>query len=135
MGKKVSYNGRTLWVTGDLNDWNRENSIQFTPEMAETGELRIEAVDDDNENHCHWGGLLLHCQATDTTSPWHDFKSDTEHWTTLDGSALCSNIVGPQSYVSDCYGACFKFVTALLDSGAKKIWSHNKAVTLIGKPS
>jgi len=138
--KTVSYNGITLSVTGDKRNWQKENTIQFeTGKQANTnrltvGVLRIEGEDWELNNgaNCIWGGLLLHCQAEDTSSPWHNFKSDTDHWQTLDGSEVCSNSEG---FVSIRHSGNIPFIRSLLASGAKKIWSDQKKVTLIGSPS
>jgi len=130
--KTVSYNGIILSVTGDKRNWQKQNTFQFETWSEPEDVLSIAAEDWNNSQNCIWGGLLLHCQAKDTSSPWHNFKSSTDHWQTLDGSELCSNSDG---FVSHRFSGNIPFIRSLLASGSKKIWSAQKKVTLIGSPS
>ena len=125
----VSFNGEALSVTGDLDDWKKEKVVTFSPGSDDHGELRIEAEDWNNQEHCIRGGLLLQCQSTDPNSLWHNFKSDTDHWRALDGSELCTNNEGFAAAED------VPFVRSMLASGSKKIWTNNKEVTLIGNPT
>merc|ERR1711974_402221 len=93
------------------------------------GELKIRGTDWNGSNNCVGGGLLLKCEAADSRSPWHNFKSDTVNWRAHDGSPLCTKYAG---FVE--YSGSIPFITQLLHSGAKKIWTSHKTVTLIGSP-
>ena len=121
-----------MTVTGVLNDWKEENSFTFSScDHCNPGELVIQGHDYNGLNNCVWGGLLLHCTAVDTSSPWHNFVSDTIHWKVSDGSTPCTNSGGMIPHAA---GANIDFVSDLLADGAQKIWSDKKTVKLIGKP-
>ena len=123
----VSYNGIPLQVSGPLNDWRKENLIQFEScDDRRPGELRIKGFDWNNSLHCYRGGLMLHCRAGRHSSPWHNFVSDTAHWKDENGAKPCQNDL--------LYGLGYQFIKMLKTEGARKIWSNRKNVTLIGKP-
>ena len=108
-------------------------SFQFVPLDDEVGEIRIEGQDQDGSNfdHCISAGLLLHCQASDTKSPWHNFKSDLKNWKAEDGSPLCSNdggMLNPQ------YNN-ITFIRSMVQAGSKKIWTSEREVALAGRPA
>jgi len=144
---EISYNGRVLDVTGQQGgpwDWAIENSFQFTPDSPTNGagELRLEELRNKQySGHCLSAGLLLYCKATDTTSPWHNFKSDMTHWRAEDSSNLCSTGFEPGSFTRQCFDGeelktplPDKFFCRMLKDGAIKIWTANREVTLIGSP-
>ena len=129
--KEVQYNGNILPVEGHPGLYT-ENTISFTPRPDGLGEIRIVGEDTGDTAHCVKGGLVLLCQATDVTSPWHNFKSDlSTNWRAEDGSHLCSKLEegGHKWGVEDT-----PFIKSLLDHGAKKIWTNAKSVTLVGSP-
>ena len=126
----VWYNGISLAITGKINDWQKEKTVSFSTVSSGNGELKIRGTDLNGSNNCVWGGLLLKCQATDPRSPWHNFKSDTVNWKAHDGSPLCNNNAG---FVKA--GGHIPFIKHLLHSGAQKIWTSHKTVTLIGSPT
>ena len=128
----MAYNGASLPVTGVLNNWQKENSFTFQScDHCNPGELVIKGYDYNSWNNCVWGGLILHCTAVDTSSPWHNFVSDTIHWKVGDGSIPCTNNGGMIPHAA---GANINFIADLLAAGAKKIWSNTKQVALIGGP-
>jgi len=116
--KAVLYNGEPVKnLTGHREgpwEWSYEKSFQFTQKDPF---VRPDNLTIDNDNyphngslpsgllifeglrnlqplhyeHCLWAGLLLHCRATDETSPWHNFVSDKEHWKAEDCSELCTS--------------------------------------------
>ena len=50
----------------------------------------------ENENtfvldNCKTGGFMLMCTESRTSSPWHNFVSDTDHWVDGTGSTPCLN--------------------------------------------
>ena len=126
----VAYNGASLPVTGLSNYWWHENSVTFQScDYCNPGELVIKGSDIiSTANHCVWSGLILHCTAGDTSSPWHNFVSDTIHWKVSDGSTPCTNNGGIAG------ATWINFIADLLATGAKKIWSNQIEVTLIGGP-
>ena len=123
--KEVHYNQDKLAVVGDLNDWRKEKTISFEScDQNEPGTLTVRGKDYNMFFNCNKGGLLLHCTASDETSPWHNFKSDAEHWTVENGE-LCQK---------DFEGWLPPFINNLEQLGAKKIWAAKREVTLIGSP-
>merc|ERR1712076_121483 len=87
----VSKGFQSLKATGgDPWDWQQEKKITFKADFDEKGELQIEGEDTNDDDNCTWGGLLLHCTASDVNSPWHNFKSDKGHWRTGDYKQPCS---------------------------------------------
>ena len=109
----------------------------FEPEGDGYGELKIKGVDYNSggpgEEHCTWGGLVLHCESSDGQGPWHNFKSDIRYWRSEDKHALCESDGG---MVSDFYLAQAQdnYLALLVNAGATKIWTNEKENTLIGSP-
>ena len=126
--QEVKYNGVTLAVSGTLNVWTKEKIIEFEScDKKDPGKLSIKGRDYNSNNNCYWGGLLLHCKASDTTSPWHNFKSGVDHWLDENGDVPCQNDL---LFPSSSYG----FIVALNSLGAKKIWAPRQNVVLTGSP-
>ena len=123
---EVKYDGNVLPVAGSLNLFS-EKTTSFTPRSDGLGEIEVTGEDINHGGHCLRGGLVLFCEATDVNSPWHNFKTDMVNWRAADGSALCSDAVG-------WVGHKIAFVVDMFNSGAQKIWTNNKIVTLIGGP-
>ena len=118
----------TLTVDGQLNDWMKEKTISFEScDPKDPGILSIKGRDYNTNNNCEMGGLLLHCKASDTTSPWHNFKSGVDHWLDENGDVPCQNDL---LFPSSSYG----FIVALNSLGAKKIWAPRQNVVLTGSP-
>ena len=136
---EVYYNDRPLYVfTQNLKAWTHKKTISFEPEGDGYGQLKIKGVDYNSggsgEDHCTitWGGLVLNCESRDGQGPWHNFKSDTRHWKSLDNHALCAS---DGVMVSDRHlGQAHDHFLAYLDAGAVKIWTNQKENTLIGSP-
>ena len=80
-------------------------------------------------NFRHYGGLMLHCQANDDSSPWHNFVTDQEHWKISDGGTPCTRENG------ELYIRKEAFMQNMKNAGAIQIWSDARDVTLIGAPS
>ena len=136
---EVYYNDKPLNPTGDplvLNNWRYQKFVTFEPEGDGYGEIKIKGVDNDGapgEEHCTWGGLIMHCNTSDGQGPWHNFKTDLIHWRSEENHPLCSNDGGMllpyfQNQAHDL------FLTSLVNTGAKKIWTEEKQNTLIGSP-
>ena len=126
--QEVKYNGVTLAVSGTLNDWTKEKIIEFEScDKKDPGKLSIKGRDYNSNNNCYWGGLLLHCKASDTTSPWHNFVSGVDHWLDEFGAVPCQNDL---LFPSSTWG----FIVTLNGLGAKKIWAPRQNVVLTGSP-
>ena len=97
----VYYNGTQLDpIKGDMSNWASEKKISFTPVEDGYGEIKVEVEDgEEGDNHCFSAGFIMLCEASDGQGPWHNFKSDTEHWRAEDNSELCIN--GNSKYYSD----------------------------------
>ena len=81
----VKYNDVSLSVKGGRH-WNSEKSISFKALNDDPGTIEIKGKDFQDccgspVDSCVWGGLVLHCTASNTSSPWHNFASDDIHWT------------------------------------------------------
>ena len=142
----VKYNGNALPITGgSLSAWNQEKVFSFEScSDTSPGELEIKGLNFESFDQCKWGGLLLHCTASRSTSPWHNFVSDNTYWTvSSEGNAVPCQQVGEfnKYYEPYCFpsGTCsaanmFNFISSLNTAGAKKIWGQKKMVTLKGSP-
>ena len=97
----VYYNGTKLDpIQGDMSNWESEKKFSFnTPVKDEYGEIKVEVENYEDGNHCSSAGFIMLCEASDGQGPWHNFKSDTEHWRAEDNSELCIN--GNSKYYSD----------------------------------
>ena len=129
--EEVKYNGVTLEVDGQLNDWRKENTISFEScDAKDPGKLSIKGRDYNSNNNCYWGGLLLHCKASDTTSPWHNFNSGVDHWLDENGAVPCQ-----KSWISTSHRSSrYAFIAVLKKLGAKGIWAPRQNVILTGTP-
>ena len=79
---------------------------------------------------------MIHCttirfRASDVTSPWHDFVSNTKEWTDGEGKTPCLGDAnqGFQTYNISYIQAMQKFY------GAQKIATGTQLITLIGSPN
>ena len=125
---EVLYNKEKLKVEGQLDNWQKEKTIRFEScDRRNPGQLIIKGEDRNQEQHCIWGGLMLHCTASDANSPWHNFKSELEHWKDENGQKPCQNDGGIYSHNNPVSEKFRK-------NGAKKIWAPRKKVTLTGTP-
>ena len=126
---KVLYNDQELEVQGgQLYKWQAEKTITFEScDSWNPGQLSIKGEDVNKKLNCVFGGLMLHCTASDTNSPWHNFKSDNVHWTDENGEKPCQNNDG-------IYSLYHPTSKKLREKGAKKIWAPRQTVTLIGTP-
>ena len=126
---EIFYNNTKLTVKGDLNDWRKEKTITFENcDGRYPGKLTIKGKDLETGNqNCVTAGLLLHCVASDKTSPWHNFVSAQDHWKDSKGEKPCQNNGGM-------YSLDFSVTTKLKTLGAKKIWAPRQQVKLIGEP-
>ena len=140
----VKYNGNLLTVTGGPNWWQEKVFSFESFSDSSPGELEIKGTDLQPSNHCFWAGLLLHCTASRTTSPWHNFVSDKTHWTvSSEGNAVPCHQDGqfPRFFEPICHpsGTCssgnsYHFISSLNTAKAKKIWGEKKTVILKGSP-
>ena len=130
---KALYNSYELPITGNLNNWSEEKNISFhSCDVTNPGKLKIEGLDYNSKDHCTWGGLLLHCTASDQTNPWHNFKTDDDHWKDKKGEKPCVSDAGMMSHFAE--QDMPNFMKKLKNLGAKKIWAERKEVTLTGSP-
>ena len=122
-------NVMSLAVQGQLNNWQKEKTISFEScDNKDPGKLTIKGKDyDSGKDNCIWGGLLLHCKASDTTSPWNNFKSGVDHWLDENGDVPCQNDKGFSNFN-------IPFIVTLKNLGAKKIWAPRQNVILTGSP-
>ena len=126
--EEIKYNGVTLAVQGQLNDVRKEKTISFEScDNKKPGKLSIKGRDNNRNNNCYHGGLLLHCEASDKTSPWHNFKSGVDHWLDENGAVPCQN-----SWIS--HADRNPFIAVLRKLGAKGIWAPRQNVVLTGSP-
>ena len=126
--EEVKYNGVTLAVQGQLNYMYKEKTISFEScDKKNPGKLSIKGRDNNRNNNCYLGGLLLHCKASDTTSPWNNFKSGVDHWLDENGAVPCQN-----SWIS--HADRNPFIAVLRKLGAKGIWAPRQNVVLTGSP-
>ena len=72
---------------------------------------------------------MLHCTASRTSSPWHNFVSNTDHWKGDTGGALCENSGGIYSKASD-----YDFMAPMLANDAKNVFANKKDIILEGSP-
>ena len=42
-------------------------------------------------DNCNSAGFMMMCVASRTSSPWHNFVTDTDHWEEESGANLCLN--------------------------------------------
>ena len=91
------------------------------------GTIEIKGKRWSSNSNCEWGGLLLHCTANDTSSPWHNFVSDDINWKDNYGKTPCVDDGGMME-------SEFNIIKYLKSVGAKKIWANRRRVTLIGTP-
>ena len=69
---------------------------------------------------------MLICKASSTSSSWHNFVSDDDHWMDENGETPCINSGGMYALAS--------FMDPMIENGAKNIWSNVKSPTLFGSP-
>ena len=69
------------------------------------------------------------CTTSRTTSPWHNFVSDTTHWVDGTGATPCINNGG--IYTS----ATSSAFLAAKAAGAKNIFTNTTEATFLGTPS
>ena len=75
---------------------------------------------------CSLAGFMLICKASSTSSSWHNFVSDVDHWKDENGETPCINSGGMY--------AAADFMDPMIENGAKNIWSNVKSPTLFGSP-
>ena len=110
-----------------------EKTFKFAScDNANPGELVINGTDSNSNNWCSNGGLILMCTARNSTSPWHEFKSDTENWVNNeDNSTPCTNEDG---FIPAAMNQNIGFIVDMFNNGASKIWADSKMVSLKGSP-
>ena len=73
---------------------------------------------------------MLMCTASSTSSPWHNFVSDTEHWVDGTGSTPCVNNGGIYPHASG-----NAFMASMVSNGAKNIFTSTSDAVFKGSPS
>ncbi len=74
------------------------------------------------------------CTAIRTSSPWHNFVSDTEHWVDGTGATPCFNGAGIFA-LGDIYPTTFPFLGSLVAHGARNIFTTTAEATFLGTPT
>ena len=80
---------------------------------------------------------MLMCTASRTSSPWHNFVSDTDRWVVMNGpgtswstlSTPCLNNGGIYPLTSD-----YLIIATLVSNGAKNIFTTTEIGTFLGTP-
>ena len=132
----VCYGEICLEVEGDLFAWATDGRSKKTVEFyscdnANPGSLVVNGTKPyDYSPFCTKTGLLLHCTAEDTTSPWHNFVSDGINWSSNDGKPIC--VSNPAEFIV--VGQGLQWLRDLVEAGAKDIWVEAKEVSLVGTP-
>ena len=84
-------------------------------------------------DNCNTGGFMLHCTASRTSSPWHNFVSDTERW--VDGttygtvSTPCLNNGGIYHIASQ-----YASIATMISNFAQTIFTTSANATFMGTP-
>ena len=73
---------------------------------------------------------MLMCTASSTSSPWHNFVSDTDHWVDGTGSTPCVNTGGIYPLASG-----KPFMASMVSNGAKNIFTSTTDAVFKGSPS
>ena len=134
MGVKLVYeNGiiEDLTINHDgKGGWNDKKTVSFRQShINEQAALMIHAEDSNKQDHCYLAGLLVHCIASDTRSPWNNFLTNINNWYSEDGKKLCSN--NNAAFL----GSNVDWISNMTDNGANHIWvAENQVVNLIGTP-
>ena len=123
----ATYNGDLLTYTGNAGLGSLK-TVNFQYCGNDPGALVIAGKDNNVGNNCVAGGLILHCTANVTTTPWYNFVSNDTFWQDDSGHAPCETSSGG---VLD---GNIGFIQDLVDLGAKKIWSYQQEVTLTATP-
>ena len=132
----VCYGEICLELEGDLFKWESKKTVEFySCDNANPGSLVVNGTEaDDYGPFCTKSGLLLHCTAEDTTSPWHNFVSDGINWSSNDGEPIC--VPNPAEFVVAGQGYYqLQWMKDMVNAGAKAIWVEAKEVSLVGTPS
>ena len=74
------------------------------------------------------------CTASHTTSPWHNFVSDTEHWV-VDGTGATPCLNNGGMYPLGYNGGTYPFLASLIANGAKNIFTTTAEATFLGTPT
>ena len=129
----VCYGDMFLMVEGDLMDWESEKTFEFSScDNANPGYLVINGTEQANSGpFCTKAGMILHCTAEDTTSPWHNFVSDNTNWSSNNDEPIC--IPDPVAFVTIGQGR-HQWLKDIVDAGAGPIWVEAKEVSLVGTP-
>ena len=131
----VSYNGVNLEIEGnERNTWMDEKTFEFSScDNAYPGTLIVKGSEHSNSNSYCKGisGMILHCAATDTTSPWHNFVSDGTNWKSQEGTEVC---VPTNAAFVNVGRNKYDWFRKMVDAGAQAIWAEAKEVSLVGTP-
>ena len=91
------------------------------------GKLILGTNSENDDHHCNNAGLGLRCTASRSSSPWHNFISDIDHWKIENDTTPCQGGFSGRDEIP--------FIAALKSFGAKKIWNNEKIATLRGSPA
>ena len=72
---------------------------------------------------------MLLCTASRSSSPWHNFVSDTEHWVDGTGLTPCLNNGGIYPHSSK-----FDFMATTVANGAQNIFTSTSVAIFSGTP-
>ena len=130
----VFHSGQQLFTEGQTDDWTAEKKVNFTAcDRLNPGTLTIAGTHDETSgDNCINGGLILHCTAEDSQSPWHNFVSNDRLWVDADDDSMPCQDDGTSGFLGSLTSG--SFIETLQDNGAKKIWADKTDVILIGTP-
>ena len=131
----VSYNDINLMIEGgDLTNWQEEKTVEFSScDNTDPGFLVVNGTESDDVGpFCNKAGMILHCIAEDTDSPWHNFVSDGTNWSSHDAMEVC--VLDNAAFVVGGQNQGRQWLIDMVDAGAKAIWVDAKAVSLVGTP-
>ena len=78
--RTVKYGNQDLTAdSGSVDSWESVKVFSFT-DAGPTAKLEIYGEEYSNCDGCKCAGRGVHCVSDDSTSPWHNFVSDTTHW-------------------------------------------------------
>ena len=154
----IAAEDKVTWANYVQGEENKQNLViqkyddhWFNPKIVNfqhqhtIGSLEIRAVDTRTMGgHCNESGIVVYCNASDPSSPWHHFKSDPSTWKSIKGDVLCSDedsrmIATVKNPHEESPMDRTKWIQDMLDKGAKHLWNGIargaiQKVTFVGTP-
>jgi len=124
----IYFNGLQLQASGDYADWTATKVVTF-PDTS--GVLAIAGNAYEEGGHgCENSGLTVYCSSTNTSSPWHHYRTDTVHWKAYGSEHVNILPVGwQQGTLGDtpCESGSGYSMTGYQHVAGDKIWPSNGA--------